>query len=476
MTFVRNNLTVFAMVLTDMVALECAFWAACIMRAIALGGAQWGAYFDIATLLLLFSGLYAAAGLYPGLLLSGPDFLKRYTINTSLGFLFISMLFFLGQRGIDYSRFIFFLSWILSLITIPCFHLITRHVFKKSSWWGYPVVLMGPQKQVTLLAQQLRQMPQLGFHTQNLFFTSAEEVPSGLSTGLETGYLLPGGIEANEKIVRDHLRTASRPLAVLALDGLSRDEQQNLFHLASRCFKRIIILPEDMVGIRLSLSIAVFCTRLAFSLRQNLLDPYRLHMKRLLDLLIILIGLVPLVPVILLIMCAVFISDPGPVFYRQKRVGQHGQAIRVWKFRTMVKNADTVLETYLQADPKQREEWRQDHKLKQDPRITRVGHFLRKYSLDELPQLFNVLMNEMSLVGPRPIVEAEIPKYGAAYEIYTMVKPGITGLWQVSGRNNTTYGTRVTLDEYYIANWSVWQDIYIILRTIPAAIFGRGAY
>jgi lipopolysaccharide/colanic/teichoic acid biosynthesis glycosyltransferase len=142
----------------------------------------------------------------------------------------------------------------------------------------------------------------------------------------------------------------------------------------------------------------------------------------------------------------------------------------------MVQNADQVLEDYFQANPELRQEWRTERKLRYDPRVTRVGHFLRRTSLDELPQLWNVLRGEMSLVGPRPIVGEEIARYADTYKLYTRVLPGLTGLWQVSGRNNISYPERVNLDAYYVRNWSVWLDIYILLRTIWVVLTGDGAY
>ena len=147
-----------------------------------------------------------------------------------------------------------------------------------------------------------------------------------------------------------------------------------------------------------------------------------------------------------------------------------------WKFRTMFQDAHLVLEHYLEAHPELLDEWKADHKLRYDPRVTKIGRFLRKTSLDELPQLWNVIRGDMTLVGPRPIVTAEIEKYGDYYGLYTMVKPGITGLWQVSGRNNTTYEERVQLDAYYVRNWSPWMDLYLLLRTIRIVLFAKGAY
>jgi lipopolysaccharide/colanic/teichoic acid biosynthesis glycosyltransferase len=142
----------------------------------------------------------------------------------------------------------------------------------------------------------------------------------------------------------------------------------------------------------------------------------------------------------------------------------------------MVVNAEQALWDHLQAHPEDQVAWRCDQKLRKDPRITAVGKWLRRYSLDELPQLWNVLIGDMSLVGPRPIVKAEIAKYGDGYDLYMRVPPGITGLWQVSGRNNTTYQERVAFDEYYVRNWSIWLDAYILARTVKVVVTAEGAY
>jgi lipopolysaccharide/colanic/teichoic acid biosynthesis glycosyltransferase len=157
-------------------------------------------------------------------------------------------------------------------------------------------------------------------------------------------------------------------------------------------------------------------------------------------------------------------------------VGQHGKSIRVYKFRTMVENSRDVLAGELRKNPALRDEWIRTRKLVRDPRLTRAGRFLRRTSLDELPQIFNVLKGDMSLVGPRPIVQKEIARYGEIFPLYTQVKPGITGLWQISGRNDVSYVRRVELDQFYVYNWSVWLDLYILIRTIPTVISGKGAY
>ena len=198
--------------------------------------------------------------------------------------------------------------------------------------------------------------------------------------------------------------------------------------------------------------------------------------KRALDFGLVVAASFVAVPLMLMIGATIKLTSPGPIFYSQRRVGRNGNHFFAWKLRTMVVNADETLEQYLQTHPELRKEWERDHKLKNDPRVTSIGHLLRKTSLDELPQLWNVFCGEMSLVGPRPIVDAEIKKYGEAYRCYSKVLPGITGLWQVSGRNNTTYEERVAFDDYYVRHWSLWMDTYILLKTVRVVLLREGAY
>ncbi len=199
-------------------------------------------------------------------------------------------------------------------------------------------------------------------------------------------------------------------------------------------------------------------------------------MKRCTDLLVLTLFAPFYLPLMLALGMVVKATSAGPVFYGQRRVGYRGRYFKAWKFRTMVPNADQILEQYLDANPEMRDEWERDHKLRKDPRITSIGRVLRKTSLDELPQLWNVFVGQMSLIGPRPIVSEEIDKYGDVFDDYKQVLPGITGLWQVSGRNNTTYERRVQLDKDYVSNWSLGRDLLILFRTIKTVLLREGAF
>jgi exopolysaccharide production protein ExoY len=186
--------------------------------------------------------------------------------------------------------------------------------------------------------------------------------------------------------------------------------------------------------------------------------------------------LVFILPLMIILAFAICAQDGGPPIFKHCRVGLNGRPFHCWKFRTMCVDADVRLAELLAADPEARREWQADQKLRRDPRITRLGRFLRKSSLDELPQLINILRGEMNLVGPRPIVEAEIPRYGWRYKHYTAVKPGVTGLWQISGRNEVDYRTRVALDTLYSKKRNVLFDIWIVVCTVPVVLCSRGSY
>jgi lipopolysaccharide/colanic/teichoic acid biosynthesis glycosyltransferase len=172
----------------------------------------------------------------------------------------------------------------------------------------------------------------------------------------------------------------------------------------------------------------------------------------------------------------IMLDSKGGPLYSQTRIGKDGRKFKAHKFRTMVLNPDDILQRYLDESPELKAEWLATHKLKHDPRVTRVGSVLRKLSLDELPQFWNILVGEMSLIGPRPIVDAEIERYGKCFELYKQARPGLTGLWQVSGRSDTSYQRRVELDEYYLLNRSIKLDIIILFKTVYVVVGRKGAY
>ena len=219
-------------------------------------------------------------------------------------------------------------------------------------------------------------------------------------------------------------------------------------------------LPESAVG----------------SVCPGLRDPGARLLKRILDVILAALLLILSLPLAAAIALAIVLEKRGPVFFAHTRIGKGGRRFRLWKFRSMVVDADAMLEHHLEAHPGHLAEWRETHKLKADPRVTRVGLLLRRSRLDELPQLVNVLRGEMSMVGPRPIVEEEIPKYGPAFPLYVQVLPGLTGLWQVSVHTHTSYRERTELDLKYMRNRTIRMDLLVLLKTARVVILGRGAY
>ena len=211
-------------------------------------------------------------------------------------------------------------------------------------------------------------------------------------------------------------------------------------------------------------------------LKNNLNIPFNLRVQRLLNLFVVSLALAVFLLPMAVIALLIKLTSEGPVIYHAPRMGQGGKTITIPKFRTMVKDSEEKLEELLESSPQFRREWEEQFKLKDDPRVTRLGRFLRRTSLDELPQLFSVLKGEMNLVGPRPIVAEEIPRFGEAYEFIAKVKPGLTGMWAVSGRSETSYEERVFLETYYIRNWNLWLDLYILMKTVLEVVLCRGAY
>ncbi len=216
---------------------------------------------------------------------------------------------------------------------------------------------------------------------------------------------------------------------------------------------------------------------LALEIKNNLANKFSFFLKRVFDYTISITILPILIPVMVIISLFIKLTSKGPVIFSQKRVGKDGKVFKCYKFRTMYEDAEERLKEILENNPDLKVEWLKNRKLKNDPRITPIGKFLRKTSLDELPQIFNVLKGDMSLVGPRPVTTEEIKMYykESAYYYYSVL-PGITGLWQVSGRSDTDYENRIALDTWYVRNWSVWLDVVILFKTVKIILKREGAY
>jgi Undecaprenyl-phosphate galactose phosphotransferase WbaP len=264
--------------------------------------------------------------------------------------------------------------------------------------------------------------------------------------------------------------------AIVAMPNVGTARLHEILRRYAHRFRHFLVIPNIAELGMLWVSTRDLGGVLGLEMSQNLLHAAPRVAKRMMDIFLSVIAAVLLAPVLVAVAALVRVTSRGPVLYSQPRIGKNRRVFRAWKFRTMMRGADGLLEQYFERNPARRLEWRVNRKLRDDPRLTPVGRFLRQFSLDELPQLWNVLRGQMSLAGPRPIAADELVRYGEGIELYIKVLPGITGLWQVSGRNDTTYDERVRLDEYYVRNWSVWMDLWILGRTLHCVITRRGAY
>lgn len=264
----------------------------------------------------------------------------------------------------------------------------------------------------------------------------------------------------------------------LAVDYEQRELRDNWLRLLAQHGVRNVSVIPTLRGVPLyGTDISHFFSHevLMLRIRNNLARLSSRILKRTFDIVASGLALLMLSPLLLYIGWKVS-RDGGSPIYGHERVGQHGRLFKCLKFRSMIINSQQVLQELLDRDPEAQAEWEKDFKLKNDPRITPIGNFIRKTSLDELPQLWNVFRGEMSLVGPRPVVTEELERYGKDAEYYLLAKPGISGLWQVSGRNDIDYATRVYLDGWYVKNWSLWYDIAILFKTVGVVLRRDGAY
>ena len=259
---------------------------------------------------------------------------------------------------------------------------------------------------------------------------------------------------------------------------MHRDQLQELISKIQPYVRDISFAP-DLIGtpmIGAEAEVLFSEEVLMLHMRNNLARRRNRIVKRVFDLVCTTIGSILISPILIVLTIMVAISNKGHVIFAHQRVGKHGVLFPCYKLQTMIPNAQEALEKYLKENPEARKEWEENFKLEHDPRVTKLGAFLRKTSLDELPQLWNVIRGDMSLVGPRPIVTKEIERYGDYFREYSMVLPGITGMWQASGRSDTTYEERVAMDTWYVRNWSVWIDLMYLFKTVKAVAFGKGAY
>jgi len=425
-----------------------------------------GLYISFWPLLLGFLLVFGGLRLYGLFSMSPADELRRIVSGCSLLYLLIGSAAFIGKAGGDFSRGIFLMAWLGTIVLVPLTRAVVRALCCKRSWWGMPVIILGGGLTGQMVVKNLLANPQQGLRPIAIF--DDDVTKSGHLFGVP---VLPGLEQApllGRQLRVDH--------AILAIPGAPVSRLRELEARSQAAFPHLIVIPNLCGFASLWVSARDLGGVLGLEVQRNLLLRGPRILKRSIDLLLCCVGGIVILPLVGFIALLIKCESRGPVFFGHERIGRGGKLFPAWKFRSMVQDAPRILDEYLASHSELRAEWELNHKLKIDPRVTRIGNFLRRSSLDELPQLWNVLRGEMSLIGPRPIVEEEIERYADMFDFYTQVRPGISGLWQISGRSNLNYDERVALDSYYVRNWSIWLDMYILAKTVIAVWRKNGAY
>lgn len=455
------------MVLLDIATMLAGTMLAMLLRYWIGGPYDIGFYLKLIPMALLHPLSLAMAGMYPARGLNPVAELRGLCQGATFTFLCLAAVTFFQRDAVSYSRIALLLAWLLTMLLSPWLRQAARHLLGRAGCRGARAVVLGTGDAGRSLAQALAQRPDLGFEIVALLDGNPDPVA-------ETPGQLPvtGGLELAPALAAEYGAT----YAILAMPQASGSELTALIERYLWPYRHVLILP-GLFGIS-SLDAATrdVAGVLGVEVSHRLMCPAPRIFKRICDLVLAVGGGVLILPILGAVLLAIRLGSPGPVFYASPRIGENGRRFYAWKFRTMVVGAPDVLRRYLERSPELRAEYEKTNKLKNDPRVTWIGRWLRRTSLDELPQLWNVIRGEMSLVGPRPILESEVTRYGGCYPLYKRTRPGLTGLWQVSGRNNTTYAQRLGYVEYYVRNWSVWLDLYILCRTVKVVLTGEGAY
>ena len=396
------------------------------------------------------------------------DTMKNLFRSITIGVVVSIVLMYTGHVINDVSRLFVVFAYVFMLLFIFSFRFIVGKILSKAGYLNIPVLLVGAGKTAELVKKSLDRMPIATYK----IIGYVDDNPKSSTIAKE--YSCLGAFSDVEHVIKD---TGVQTVLICA-PGLEPKKLVSLINRLQLLVKRVAFVPE-LFGLPTSnITARGMMEEQAVVLRvqNNLARKSNRIMKRIFDIIATICGGILILPIFVMIALLIYLDSPGPIVFGHKRIGQGGKEFSCYKFRSMVPNAQEALEVYLKENPAAREEWERDFKLKDDPRVTRIGKLLRKTSLDELPQLWNVLIGNMSLVGPRPIVRDEIVKYGDYINDFYLVTPGITGVWQVSGRSDTTYEERVLMDSWYVHNWSVWIDIVYLLKTVLVVYKAKGAY
>ena len=380
----------------------------------------------------------------------------------------IIILLYIARIAGSTSRMFIAVFWILSFILLVVFRYIIKKILEKYQLLQIPVLIIGAGKTAELLVQGIKNDAGMGYKIIGLLEDNKVE------QGILENYPVLGKFSDAEQVIAKY----NINHVFIAAPGLEQCKLTKLIYKVQPLVKSMGVIP-NLVGVPMGgiEAESLFNEKLMLlRLKNNLARPINRWIKTIFDYVLTITGTIAISPILIIIALWIYKDSPGPVIFKHRRIGKNGKEFNCYKFRSMCVDAKEKLEQLLKTDLEAKAEWEKDFKLKNDPRITKSGAFLRKTSLDELPQIFNVLKGEMSLVGPRPIIRDEMIRYGEYINDYLMVKPGITGMWQVSGRSDTDYKQRVQLDSWYVRNWSVWLDTMLLWRTGKIVLQCKGAY
>ncbi len=422
-------------------------------------------YRRITPAVFLFPVAYTLYGLYPAFGLGTVEELRRISIATFLIYLVLAASTFFFKGGDTVSRFIFLALVVLNIILVSLTRAAIRELFARKAWWGASVLILGGGKTAQLLIDRLTNNPSLGLKPLIILDDDIQKHNTEIS-----GIRVVGGLDLTNQFVTEGFRWV-----IIAMPGIERKRLDEILLVNTHSFPHVVILP-DMFGMAsLWVSTRDFEGILGLEIREQLLSDTARVFKRFLDLLIIVLVTPILLPILALIALIIKLDSGGKVFYSQERMGKNRKVFQVYKFRSMFDNSEERLQTLLDSDTNIKTQYEKYHKIENDPRVTRFGRVIRRFSLDELPQLWNIFLGQMSLVGPRAYLPRELPMMHHHVELILRVTPGLTGIWQVSGRNHLTFQERLELDSYYARNWSPWFDFYILARTIWVVVSGKGS-
>lgn len=414
----------------------------------------------------IFIVIFVIMKLYPGVALAPAEKIRSFTIASLITHGGILVSHYIDYVVIDPVFVAFFFSFLFSPIILLLCRDIMHKLISMIKMKGIPVVIYGAGTAGRLVVDRLLNANKVWYEPVLIL-----DENSGSEKFYRDIPIIPDTMLGPELVKRYNIKTA-----IVAMPNLEHDKMAKMINNSVSAFRYNVLIPDFFSINNIWMEVRDFDGILGLASSHKLKMFWNLAIKRFIDLfLVVLTGLL-ILPLLLFIALLIKITSEGPVLYGHKRVGLNGKYFKAYKFRTMVKDADKKLKSLLETDAGLRKEWEESHKLKDDPRVTKIGKFLRKISLDEFPQLINILKGEMSLVGPRPVTGEEIEKYGENAKRVLSVKPGLTGLWQISGRSDTAYAERVSYDLYYLQSWSVWLDLWIIYSTPRAVIRGRGAY